>query len=53
MKIIEQELFWPTPLWHSNILDLVNNEEIENWVLSQQKKFKSRFKSIEVDGKVI
>ena len=45
MKIIEQELFWPTPLWHSNILDLVNNEEIENWVLSQQKSAESRFKS--------
>ena len=45
MKIIKQELFWPTPLWHTNILDLINNKEIENWALSEQKKSKSVIKS--------
>tara|TARA_R110002020_G_C16015696_1_gene751524 strand:+ start:177 stop:746 length:570 start_codon:yes stop_codon:yes gene_type:complete len=45
VKFIKEELFWPTPLWHSNILDSINNNEIKDWALNKQNNLQSVVKS--------
>jgi len=51
-KVIRQELFWPTPVWHTQIWDFMRsqtrvtfNEDMTSWVLGKIEKEKSVNKS--------
>ena len=51
-KVIRQELYWPTPLWHTTIEEfkvhptkVSFNEDTINWVLNKEKNEKSVIKS--------